>query len=214
MVTVRDSLEAISRFAAGRYDGLFVVAPHLHESLQVSRLLQNERILAGMPDGVVLVDMDNAVLWGNPQFRMWCGKEDVAGLDFYTVLGNPEILGPDFCPFHTALATGQPSSSTMRSGENRYFQVHAAPVQQQDEQSAHLIVTVRDVTEEMLQQQKLAAIHQAGIELADLTPDELSQHVGRGADRAAEVEHPALHEGPAQFRRRRDSPAGRRDRQS
>ena len=38
----------------------------------------------------------------------------------------------------------------------------------------HLIVTVRDVTNEMLQQQKLAAIHQAGIELADLTPEELS----------------------------------------
>jgi CheY-like chemotaxis protein len=37
-----------------------------------------------------------------------------------------------------------------------------------------LIVTVRDVTGEMLQQQKLAAIHQAGVELADLTPDELS----------------------------------------
>ena len=27
------------------------------------------------------------------------------GANFYTVLGSPEILGPDFCPFHTALAT-------------------------------------------------------------------------------------------------------------
>ena len=33
---------------------------------------------------------------------------------------------------------------------------------------------MRDVTKEMLQQQKLAAIHQAGMELADLTPDELA----------------------------------------
>ena len=38
----------------------------------------------------------------------------------------------------------------------------------------HLVVTVRDVTAEMLQQQKLAAIHQAGIELADLMPDDVS----------------------------------------
>ena len=37
----------------------------------------------------------------------------------------------------------------------------------------HLIVTVRDVTHEVQQQQKLAAIHQAGMELADLTPEEL-----------------------------------------
>ncbi len=43
-----------------------------------------------------------------------------------------------------------------------------------DNRPQHLIVTVRDVTGEMLQQQKLAAIHQAGVELADLTPDELS----------------------------------------
>ena len=41
----------------------------------------------------------------------------------------------------------------------------------QDGAADHLIVTVRDVTAEMLQQQKLAAIHKAGIELADLTPD-------------------------------------------
>ena len=39
----------------------------------------------------------------------------------------------------------------------------------------HLIVTIRDVTDEMLQQQKLTAIHQAGIELADLTPDEVAK---------------------------------------
>ena len=39
----------------------------------------------------------------------------------------------------------------------------------------HLIVTVREVTHEIHQQQKLAAIHQAGMELADLTPDELFQ---------------------------------------
>ena len=44
-----------------------------------------------------------------------------------------------------------------------------------DGPASHLIVTVRDVTLEMLQQQKLAAIHQAGMELADLTPDELLQ---------------------------------------
>ena len=36
-----------------------------------------------------------------------------------------------------------------------------------------MIVTVSDITEEILQQQKLAAIHQAGRELADLRPSEI-----------------------------------------
>ena len=72
------------------------------------------------------------------------------------------------------MATGQATSSTLRSGENRYYHVHAAPVREAGSPPQHLIVTVRDVTNEVLQQQKLAAIHQAGIELADLAPDEIS----------------------------------------
>jgi hypothetical protein len=41
----------------------------------------------------------------------------------------------------------------------------------------HLVVTIRDVTAEVLQQQKLAAIHKAGMELADLKPEEIF-HMG------------------------------------
>jgi CheY-like chemotaxis protein len=155
------------------FAGIFVSAEHLKEALTVGKLLQNERILQGMPDGVVLLDSDNTILWGNGRLREWCGRENVVSMNFYSVLGSPEILGPDFCPFHTALATGSPSSSTLRSNDNRYFRVHAAPVLEGNAPPKNLIVTIRDVTSEVLQQQKLAAIHQAGVELADLTPDEL-----------------------------------------
>src|SRR5690606_2520383 len=60
-------------------------------------------------------------------------------------------------------------------GENHYFQVHAAPVHEDDAPPSNLIVTVRDVTAEMLQQQKLAAIHKAGVELSNLTAEEVFQ---------------------------------------
>ena len=154
--------------------GVYVASEHLSDAVQVGKLLQNERILQGMPDGIVLLDSDNMIIWGNGRLREWTGSEKVVGANFYAILGSPEILGPDFCPFHTALATGRASSSTLRSGDNRYYQVHAAPISDAGQPPRHLIVTVRDVTGEMLQQQKLAAIHQAGVELADLTPDELS----------------------------------------
>ena len=88
--------------------------------------------------------------------------------------GQPGNPGPDFCPFHTALATGQATSSTLRSGENHYYHVHAAPVHEVDSPPRHLIVNVRDVTNEVHQQQKMAAIHQAGMELADLAPAEIT----------------------------------------
>ena len=159
-----------------------------------------------MPDGVVLLASDNTILWGNGRLREWTGREDVVGANFYDVLGSPEILGPDFCPFHTALATGKGSASTLRC-DHRYFRVHAVPVIENGNPPQHLIVTVRDVTAEVLQQQKLAAIHQAGIELADLTPDEVAKMSVEERIELLEVEHPALHAGCAAVRRGRDSHA-------
>ena len=126
-----------------------------------------------MPDGVVVLDADNSIVRANQQFRRWAGRDELTGESFYAALGNPEILGPDFCPFHTALATGKPSGSTLRTAGNRYYHVHAAPGRAEDAAAQQLIVTLRDVTMEMLQQQKMAAIHKAGTHLADLTADEV-----------------------------------------
>jgi len=173
LVVVNNPMRALAYLTREDFDGVYATSEYLQGAFQIGKLLQNEQILDGMPDGLVLLDSDNTILWGNDRLREWSGRETVAGVNFYTVLGSPEILGPDFCPFHTALATGTGSNSTLRSADNRYFQVHATPVREVGGAPRHLIVTVHEVTREMLQQQKLAAIHQAGMELADLTPDEL-----------------------------------------
>ena len=172
---VRSPLRALSRMTREPYAGVFVAAGHIGEAIRMGKLLQNERILEEMPDGIVLLDAENTIIWGNGRLREWTGHEAVIGENFYSVLDSPEILGPDFCPFHTALTTGKASSSTLRSGDNRYFHVHAAPVSEGNKAPENLIVTVHDVTKEVLQQQKLAAIHQAGQELSDLKADELSR---------------------------------------
>jgi two-component system, sensor histidine kinase SagS len=174
-VVVRNPMRALAYLTREQFEGVFVSKDYLRQAFEVGKLLQNEQILEGMPDGVVLLDSENTVLWANDQVRRWSGQERLDGANFYNALGSPEILGPDFCPFHTALATGSASSSTLRAHDNHFFQVHAAPVREVGGPPRHLIVTVRDVTSEMLQQQKLAAIHQAGMELADLTPEELFQ---------------------------------------
>ncbi len=171
---VDSPLRALARLSREQYAGIYVSGNHATEAFRLGRLLQNERILEGMPDGVVLLDLDNTIIWGNGRLNEWSGRETIVGSNFYSALNSPEILGPDFCPFHTALSTGKASSSTLRSADSRYFHVHAAPVIENGGAAKHLIVTVRDVTREMLQQQKLAAIHQAGVELADMKPDELA----------------------------------------
>ena len=163
---------AWSSLARGSFDGLYISSSYLPDAQRLGQTLEHARLVDEMPDGVAVLDVENTIIWANARFRSWAGNENVEGAGFYEALENPEILGPDFCPFHTALATGQASTSTLRVQENRYFQTHAAPVDQHG-QANQLIVTVRDVTAEMLQQQKLAAIHKAGIELADLTPEEI-----------------------------------------
>ena len=177
-VSVQSMIRALARLSREEFAGVFVCSAHLKDAFQVGRLLQNERILQGMPDGVVLLDAENTVIWGNEKVRQWSGKPEVAGANFYALLGSPEILGPDYCPFHSALDTRQATSSTLRVGDNRYYRVHAMPVHEGDDLPRHLIVTIRDITRETLQQQKLADIHAAGIQLADLKPDELRQMSG------------------------------------
>jgi CheY-like chemotaxis protein/GAF domain-containing protein len=168
-------VRALTHLGSGEYVGIYADADHFAEVVNAARLVQNERVLQGMPDAVAMLGEDNTILWANGRLREWTGREDVIGSNFYEVMGAPEILGPDFCPFQTALATGRPSGSTLRCFQNRYMRVHAAPVTAANGSPQHLVVTIREVTDEILQQQKLSAIHQAGIELADLTTDEVAK---------------------------------------
>lgn len=172
---VQDPIRALDLLSRESFSGVYIGSEHLQEAVEIGKLLQNEQILQGMPDGIVLLNTENTILWGNGRLQQWSGRDSIIGSNFYTVLGSPEILGPDFCPFHTAIATGTATSSTLRTDDNRYYQVHVAPVHHEGETAKHLIVTVRDITLEQQQQQKLAAIHQAGQELADLTAEELLQ---------------------------------------
>lgn len=175
LVTVSTPVRALAMLAKGDFTGVYADTGQFSEALEAGRLVQNERILQAMPDGVVLLAADNTIVWGNGKLREWTDSEEVVGSNFYALLGNPDILGPDFCPFHTALVSSKPSASTLQCWDNRYFRVHAAPIIDDAEKPPeHLVVTLRDVTDEMLQQQKIAAIHQAGVELADLTTDEVA----------------------------------------
>lgn len=172
VVTVGTAGEALEELSRRPFDELRIVGKALGASRDLLMAQQSDEVLRDMPDGVALINDQRTVLWANRRLEQWAGRDSLVGLEFYEGLSNPEIMGPDFCPFHTALATGQPSGMTLRTADNRFFQVHAAPLQD-DRRLSQLVVTVSEVTEEILQQQKLAAIHLAGRQLADLRPDEI-----------------------------------------
>ncbi len=174
IVSVASPLRAMAELSRGGYIGVYADAEHFTAAFEAGRILQNQRVLAGMPDAVLLMNPDNTLLWGNGRLAEWSGRDDVVGANFYDLLDDPEILGPKFCPFRTALTLGRPSASTLRCRDNQVFRVHAAPLFDNGAPS-HLVVTIRDITSEYQEQQKLANIHQAGIELADLTPDEVAE---------------------------------------
>jgi CheY-like chemotaxis protein len=173
VIIVDTSTAVVDELKQPGIEGIWIARDQLPQLSELRGIAQSVLMLRDMPDGVALLDADIRVLWGNRRLAEWSGRSDqsLAGINFYELLSNPEIMGPDFCPFHTALATGEEGSSTLHAG-GKYFQVHAAPILQTDH-SRQLVVTVNDITEEILQQQKLAAIHQAGRELADLRPSEI-----------------------------------------
>lgn len=155
--------------------GVWISRDSLPELTELRGICQSGVMLRDMPEGVALLDADVRVLWANRRLRQWAGYGEAdlpVGVTLYDILKNPEIMGPDFCPFHTAVATGDESNSTLHTIDDKYFQIHAAPISHPD-QTKQLIVTISDITEEILQQQKLAAIHVAGRELADLRPSEI-----------------------------------------
>ena len=135
-------------------------------------LLQAEHILEAVPDGVAVVNADLRVLWANPTLERWCGGP-AKGRGFYEALDSPEILGPDYSPFHTALG-GKAVSTRLHCRDNRYLDLHITPVYEADGHIGQLITTARDITLGFQQQQKLDAIHRAGQELAALAPDQLA----------------------------------------
>jgi CheY-like chemotaxis protein len=189
VVSVRSSLRALAHLAREPFAAVYVVAPHVKDVSRLGKLLENERLLESLPDGVVLLDTENSIVWANEQFRQWSRTRDVTGQNFYSALGSPEILGPDYCPFHSAQAYDGSSKSTLRTEDGRYFQVHAATIHELPSGAAappdadgspaaisgrHLIVTIREVTSDVQQQQKLTRIHEAGVDLLDIKPDELA----------------------------------------
>nr|WP_303652694.1 response regulator [Paludisphaera mucosa] len=139
-------------------------------------IIQAEEILDAIADGVAVVDPDLRIIWANPEFLSFTADPDrVVGSRFYQALVEADILGPEPCPFTTAVASRAPSNTVVKIRNNRYLRVTVTPVFDSKHVLTHLIALTREITDETQQQLKVNAIAQAGDELADLTPDELSQ---------------------------------------
>src|SRR5256885_12030094 len=104
--------------------------------------MRAERILDALADGVAVVNADLRILWANPAFEAWCGGS-ASGRGVYEALGSPRILGPDYCPFHTALA-GKLVITRLPCPAHRHLGMHIAPVHETRPGGGQLITLARD----------------------------------------------------------------------
>ncbi len=176
VVTARSMARALVLLREQEFSGVYVDAAQLSAVRWAGVLIQADEILNAIADGVAVVDPDLKITWANPEFLLLAdpGVEPIGG-KFYRVLGNPEVLGPDPCPFTSAVASKAPASTELRLGASRYLRVTVTPVFDVTGTPTHMIALTRDITDETQQQLKINAIHKAGDELADLTPEELAE---------------------------------------
>lgn len=174
VVTPDNLAQGIAEFDQGNVSAL--VIPATSGTLPLA-LIQSGSLLEYLPHAVVVLDADLRIIWANQKLNQLSGHEEsLIGHSFYDAFGAPEILGPDFSPFHTAFSTRTVAKSGLRVGDKSYFDVEVMPVitdADADEEPAYLVASVRDISMEVLQRQKLNAIYQAGLELGDLSPEEI-----------------------------------------
>jgi CheY-like chemotaxis protein len=166
--------EAISTLAQRDIDGVCVVGKNISPT---SFLLESRGLLQQIPDGLALLDERYHVVWHNFRLRKLLGQDEsevIDGRPFFSLFRNPELLGPDFGPLHTALASGETARTLMRVGEKTYFELAATPIADGEEElPSHLLATVRDVSTQTVERQKLDAIYRAGLEVGDLQPQDV-----------------------------------------
>ena len=171
-VEVTGPAEALQMLSGGDVDGLFLDYKMQSADCQTMSLLRCAAMFENMSDGIALLDRDNNIIQANNKIGEWFGTQELIGVNFYQAVGNPNIIGAELSPLTTAFARKRKCTATMYVNE-KYYQLNVAPVFDANGAATQLVVTLRDSTFYTLQRQKLEALHQAGMALADLRPEEI-----------------------------------------
>ncbi|MFO0799899.1 MAG: GAF domain-containing protein [Gemmataceae bacterium] len=150
----------------------------------LERVRRDELVLTHVDKGLAVLDHNGTVVWANPAFTVSAAcPADPVGRPLFEALGGARVVGPDPTrpadPADDPLAAaraGRPLSFRLRSHagpDPKYYEADVRPVP--DSQPSRLVVVIRNVTEEVVQRQKLDALHAAGQELAALDPDQLAE---------------------------------------
>jgi CheY-like chemotaxis protein len=192
-----DPAEVARRLKEGGYTAV-VVAPDVVSGL-LDRFRRDELIIGHIDKGLAVLDPNGIVLWANPVFRDLApgepvGKSLLAALDATLAAvevvpstktaapatANREWIAPTVSRMADPLGPARQGLASLlrvhrlNTTHQPYLEIDVRPVLTPEGQVSGLIALVRNITPEVVQQQKLDALHAAGRELAGLDAEQLT----------------------------------------
>jgi CheY-like chemotaxis protein len=145
--------------------------PQLMSDLQVSAM----GLLSALPDGIVLLDEDLNIRWHNTTFRQLLRTADV-------LIGKPlqDIIRPadgtDLRRIAVPASPGEAASLTVRREDRSSLglRLTRTTINLDGSHKQAMILTARDVSTQVLEKQKQDAIYRAGLEMGNLTTEEVT----------------------------------------
>ncbi len=176
-----DTLAQVHQAAnSGEAPGLLVDNLSASPGNELSQVLD---VIDSFPNGLVMLDDNLTILWHNRALpEVLDQKTDFIGKQFYEIFGEAEIQDQQLCPFISVRNNNTDFTNTLRVGDKQYFRIQASPIRSNQgssdsiqANSPRFLAIVRNATDATIKQQKLSAIFKAGMELGDLSPQEMME---------------------------------------
>ena len=145
--------------------------PQLMSDLQVCAM----GLLSALPDGIVLLDDDLTILWHNTTFRQLLQTSElIVGQRLQDIIRPAD--GTDLRRIAIPASSGEAASLTVRREDRSSLGLRLArtAINLEGDRKPAMILTVRDVTQQVLEKQKQDAIYRAGLEMGNLTTEEVT----------------------------------------
>ncbi len=177
LVWLEDPLDLLREMESDDVAGVYLPMPggesaHGPQWRLATQLATNYSLLDRSPDGLVVVDANGIMVYANERVRHWFPGGDLTGKQFYVALNRPEISGGDPHPMNTAIMNRRATVAQLAS-DGRFFRIQFVPVVENTGEVKYVMISLVDTTESTTQRQKLAALHNAELALADLTAREV-----------------------------------------
>lgn len=145
--------------------------PEMMSDLQVCSM----GLLAALPDGVVLLDDGLNILWHNTTFRALLKAEDrLVGRSLQDVISPAD--GTDLHRINVPANTSEAASLNVKREDKSVMGLRLARtnISLHNKRGNAMILTVRDVSVQVASKQKQDAIYRAGLEMGNLSPEEVT----------------------------------------